>query len=72
MDRAWGRRGALSTGTAGAPARAEDRRPEGPRVSAALPSPGRVSAPHGQALSGLLLPSKVTFKSPVAVKAFRF
>ena len=35
-------------------------RPEGPRVSAAPSSPGRVSAPHGQALSGLLLPSKVT------------
>lgn len=60
MDWAWGRRGALSTRAAGAPARAEDRRPEGPRVSAAPSSPGRVSAPHGQALFGLLLRSKVT------------
>lgn len=60
VDRAWGRRGALSRGAAGAPARSEDRPPEGPRVSAALSSPGRVSTPHGQALSGLLLSLKVT------------
>lgn len=60
-SRAWtgpGAGGARSAreraGAPGAPRTAA----RGPRVSAALSSPGRVSAPHGRALPGLLLPQK--------------
>lgn len=41
-------------------------------VSAALSSPGRVSAPHGRALSGLLLPSKVTPLNRLWPEGFSF